>query len=82
MINVARYQSWCPNQVLGIIPNRQSVIDGVVIPVPGKRIAFENGEYETEDKAEIEFIEGHRLFGSKIVKATPVKAGKAAATEE
>lgn len=71
-----RYQSWCPNQVLGIVPNRQSIIDGIVVPVPGQRIAFENGQYETSDEAEIEFIERHWLFGSKIVKATIAKVEK------
>jgi len=77
---VAKYQSWCPNQVLGMIPNRVTIVEGLPIPTPGKRIAFENGEYETDDETEIEFIESHELYGSKIVKTTTVKAGKAAAS--
>jgi hypothetical protein len=71
---VAKYQSWCPNQILGMVPNRQSIVDGIVLPVPGKRIQFENGQYETNDEKEIEFIESNWLYGSKIVKVTAVKA--------
>lgn len=36
--------------------------DGRTLAVPGKRIEFQDGRYETTDKAEIKFIRGHRDF--------------------
>lgn len=64
---MAKFNSKCPNQILTIKPARQQVLDGVVMPVPGERICFYNGEYETTDKKEIEYIRKHRLFGNSIV---------------
>lgn len=63
---MAKFISKCSNQVLCMKPQRPQIIDGIVIPVPGEHIRFENGEYETSDKKEIEFITKHRLFGSQI----------------
>lgn len=65
---MAKYQSRCPNQVLCIKPARNSIIDGIVVPVPGEHIRFENGEYATDDKKKIEYLQSHRLFGSAIVR--------------
>jgi hypothetical protein len=61
-----KFISKCENQVLTIKPNRQSVQDGIVIHVPGEHIRFQNGEFETTDKKEIEFIKNHRLYGNAI----------------
>ena len=65
---MAKYQSRCPNQVLCIKPARNSVVDGIVVPVPGEHIRFERGEFSTTDKTKISFIEKHRLFGTSIVR--------------
>ena len=75
---MAKYQSKCPNQVLCIKPARSSIIDGIVVPVPGEHVRFENGEYVTTDKKRIDFIEGHRLFGSAIVRVDEPKKEPAA----
>lgn len=64
--DTVKFLSKCPNQILTMVPNRKLVQDGVVIPVSGKRIGFTNGEFETKDKKEIEFIRSHRLFGFVI----------------
>lgn len=78
---MAKYQSWCPNQVLGMVNNHVKVLDGITMPVPGKRIRFENGFFETEDPKEVEFIESNWLFGSKIVRIDEAKKKAPAATE-
>lgn len=80
---MAKFQSRCPNQVLCIKPARNSIIDGIVVPVPGEHIRFEQGEFVTDDKKKIEYLESHRLFGSAIVRVdeTSTKA-RAAATAE
>jgi hypothetical protein len=63
---MAKFISKCANQVLTMKPQRNQILDGIVFPVQGEHIRFNNGEYETEDKKEIEFIKKHRLFGSQI----------------
>lgn len=77
---MAKFLSKCPNHVLCMIPNRVQIADGIAMPVQGQKIEFVNGEFETEDKKEIEFLRKHRLFGFEIteVKAAEVneKAGK------
>lgn len=70
---MTKFLSECTNQILCMKPARNTVQDGIVIPVPGEHIRFENGEYETADKVEIEFIRKHRLFGSKITEVTDKK---------
>jgi len=67
---MAKFQSRCPNQVLCMKPARNSIVDGIVVPVPGEHIRFHNGEYETTDKDQIAFIRRHRLFGTSIVEVT------------
>ena len=49
-----------------MVPNRRAVQDGVVMPKPGKHINFNNSEYTTEVKGEIEFIRKHPMFGVGI----------------
>lgn len=61
---MAKFISRCSNQVLTMKPQRTQIIDGIVLPVPGEHIRFENGEYTTNDKKEIEFLKKHRLNGS------------------
>jgi hypothetical protein len=63
---MAKFIAKCSNQVLCMKPQRVQVVDGIVLPVPGEHIRFNNGEYETADKKEVEFIKNHRLFGSQI----------------
>lgn len=64
-------------------PNRNSIIDGIVVPVPGEHIRFTAGEYETTEKAEIKFIQSHRLFGSQITEVEKVeKVGKGTAADK
>lgn len=63
---MAKFIARCENQVLTMKPQRTQVLDGIVQPVPGQHIRFESGVYETKDKAEIEFIKNHRLFGNQI----------------
>mgnify|MGYP001260819923 CR=1 FL=1 len=74
---MAKFQSRCPNQVLCIKPARNSVVDGIVVPVPGEHIRFENGEYVTNDKDKIAFLRKHRFFGTSIVEVTTAEAKKA-----
>lgn len=64
---MAKFLSKCHNQILTMKPQRNQVLEGIVMPVPGEHIRFNGGEYETTDKKEIEFIRNHRLFGSQIV---------------
>ena len=63
---MAKFIAQCSNQVLCMKPQRVQVVDGIVLPVPGEHIRFNNGEYETNDKKEIEFIKNHRLYQSQI----------------
>lgn len=43
-------------------------VGGKVLPVKGKAIQFEQGQYTTSDKDEIEFLENHPNFGSIFIK--------------
>lgn len=61
-----KFISKCPNQILCIKPQRMQVLDGIPVPIPGEHIRFENGEYVTENKKEIEFIHKHKFFGVRI----------------
>jgi len=70
-------------------PKRTQIIDGIVQPVDGQHIRFENGQYATEDKKEIEYIRKHRLFGNAIFEdkkqeapAAPAEVGTTAGTGE
>jgi hypothetical protein len=78
---MAMFQSRCPNQVLCMKPARNSIIDGIVVPVPGEHIRFENGEYESSDKDKIAYLKRHPLFGTAIieVKARDKVAAQSAA---
>lgn len=62
-----KFVSRSPNQVLCIRPSRPQIVEGIVVPVPGQHIRFEQGEYETSDVKEIKFIREHRLFGGAII---------------
>lgn len=64
-----KFISKCKNQVLTIKPNRNQVVDGIVINVPGEHVRFNNGEYETEDKKTIDFLSKHRLKGTAFIEA-------------
>jgi hypothetical protein len=63
-------------------PSRNTIQDGIVIAVPGEHIRFNNGEYETSDKSEIDFIKRHRFFGSKITEVTEEKPTRQAAAAQ
>lgn len=67
---MAKFSSRCANQVLCMVQARNSIVEGILVPVPGQHIRFENGEYTTTVKKEVDFIKGHRLFGSSIVEVT------------
>lgn len=45
--------------------------DGRTMAVPGKRIEFQDGRFETAEKAEIQFIRKHRDFGVFIFEEKP-----------
>lgn len=64
-----KFVSKCHNQVLVRVPNRTQIVDGIVMPVAGKRIAFQNFEFVTSDPQEISFIRNHALFGSAVAEA-------------
>lgn len=68
-----KYTSRCPNQVLCMKPARNSIVDGIIVPVPGEHVRFENGEFETTDKDKIAFIERHPLYGTSIAKVDEPK---------
>lgn len=64
-----KYISKCKNQVLTIKPNRNQIVDGVVVGMPGEHVRFNNGEYDTDDKKVIDFLKNHRLNGTAFVSA-------------
>jgi hypothetical protein len=51
-------------------PSDKQVIGSTIMNVKGRHIRFGGGEYETNDQEEIEFIKGHRLYGSQIIEAS------------
>jgi hypothetical protein len=65
-----KFLSKCPNQIICMVPNRVQVFDGIMMQVPGKRIEFVNGEYETTDKKEIDFLKKHKLNGPAITEVS------------
>lgn len=65
-----KFISKCSNQVLCMKPQRVTVVEGMPISVPGEHIRFENGEFETADDQQIEFIRTHRFFGNQIFEDT------------
>ncbi len=67
---MAKFLSKCQNQAICMKPSRVQIYDGIAVPVPGQRILFNNGEYETADKKEIDFLRKHSLFGRGITEAT------------
>lgn len=67
---MAKFFSKCQNQVICMKPSRVQIYDGIAVPVSGQRIQFKNGEYETADKKEIDFLRKHSLFGRGIAEAT------------
>ena len=71
---MAKFISKCANQVLTVIPNRKQIQDGIIIPVQGKHVRFDRGEYTTENKQEINFIRQHALYGVSITEAEETKA--------
>jgi len=70
---MVKFVSKSSNQVLCMVPNRVQIVDGMAVPIPGKRVTFENGEYNTTDKKEIEFLRSHRLFGVAIAEVEQLK---------
>jgi homoserine trans-succinylase len=64
-----KYVSKCENQVLTIKPNRNQIVDGIVVSVPGEHVRFHNNEYETDDKKIIDWLSKHRLKGTAFVEA-------------
>ncbi len=71
---MATFLAKCPNQILCMKPQRVQIIDGITIPVLGEHIRFENGEYTTTDKKEIDFLRKHKFFGIRIVEKETKKA--------
>lgn len=66
---MAVFISKSPNQVLTMVPTRREVVDGVVVIKPGQHIRFNNSEYRTTDKKEIDFVKKHSLFNTAITEA-------------
>jgi hypothetical protein len=54
-------------------PIRTVIVDGIPVPQAGQHINFYNGEYETQDKAEIAFLKKHQLYGVSITEAPETK---------
>lgn len=67
---MAKFLSKCENQILCMTPGDKQVIGSTIMNVKGKHIRFGNGEYETTDQEEIEFIKSHRLYGSQIIESS------------
>lgn len=70
---MAKFMSKCENQVICMIPNRTQIVDNIAVPVPGRAIRFDRGEYSTDDKKEIDFLRKHRLFNIEITEVEEVK---------
>lgn len=73
---MAKFISKCKNQVLCMVPNRVQIVDGIPVQAPGKHIRFNNGEFETQDKKEMDFIRKHQLASSDIVEVEEIKDAK------
>ena len=65
----ARYISRYLKMKIVMKPTYNQVAEGRVIPVPGKKIVFDGGVFETTDKEEQAFIEARPEFGQIIIKA-------------
>ncbi|MDK2821849.1 MAG: hypothetical protein PWP31_1814 [Clostridia bacterium] len=63
---VVKFITKYKNHQLVMVPTRRVVEDGMSYQKAGKTIKFNGYEYETSNKEEIDFIKGHRLFGSVI----------------
>lgn len=73
---MAKFISRCSNQVLCIKPKRNQILEGVVQVMEGEHIRFENGEFHTDDKKQIDFIKKHRLYGNQIFEDNKTEAEK------
>jgi hypothetical protein len=68
-IYMAKFISKCANQTICMKPNRVQIVDGIAVNVAGQTIRFNNGEYETTDKKEIDFLRKHRLYNVGFTEA-------------
>lgn len=48
-------------------------VEGRIVVVPGTSIQFHNGVYETNDAAEIKFLESHPNFGNVFYRIKPTE---------
>jgi len=69
---VPRFISRYANHVLVMKPARKVIdeVEGITI-VPGRRIQFVDGVYETDRSEEVKFIRNHRDFGVLIFEEKP-----------
>lgn len=52
-------------------PAYRKEIGGQTIVVPGHKIVFHDNRYETSDTAEIEFLRGHKNYGTHFTEVDP-----------
>ena len=74
----SRFFSKSKNYKILVTPTTLDVKNNIPILTNGKKIEFQNGEYVTEDRKEIEFLRKHKAFGIDFVEdKTPTEDGAA-----
>ncbi|MBT9169313.1 MAG: hypothetical protein DDT19_02671 [Syntrophomonadaceae bacterium] len=61
-----RFFSQCSNYQILVKPYIISVVNGIPIHTRGEKIEFENGEFITEKKTEIDFLRKHKAYGTEF----------------
>lgn len=77
-----KYVSKCHNLTLCVKPNRNQIIDGIVVAIPGEHVRFSRNEFETKDKKTIEFLDKHNLNGSAFTKVNESDVKEKTTAEE
>ncbi|HWR54905.1 MAG TPA: hypothetical protein VN462_00235 [Negativicutes bacterium] len=76
---MANFRSKFPNLCLMMKAEMTQVINGNILRTPGEYLRFENGQYSTQVKKEIDFIRNHSEFGQTIFEDEEEKRVKTAA---
>jgi len=68
-----RFVTKYENYIFIVSPASKKEVNGVVIPIPGKTIKFNNHEYITSDPVEIRALRDNQFFGMDFVESATVK---------
>lgn len=64
---MAKFISKFENHIVCVKPDRQQVVDGIIVNIQGEHIRFNKNEYATKDPKIIEFLRSKDTFGVEIV---------------